>query len=115
MSEPILYKSYVDYDIPTSIHIEQKETTITRGVFVNGIRIHTDVLVNSITISPDLPSGLYIDSVQQVITGTYQDTFTGRKCYTITASNSYGSTHNTLCFIFTSMSLEQFLIYRFSH
>ena len=112
----LLYRDHiVDYDTPTSIHIEQEETIITRGVFIYGIQIHTDALVNSITFSPKLPSGLYIDSVRQVITGTYQDTFTGRKCYTISASNSYGSTHNTFCFIFTSISLEQFLIYRFSH
>ena len=115
MSESTLLKSCVDYDSPTSIHIEQKETIITRGVFINGIRIHTDALVNTINISPKLPPGLFLDSVRQVITGIYQETFVGRKCYTITASNSYGSTYNTFCFIFTSISPKQLFIYRFAH
>lgn len=104
---------FVDYEKPTNVWVEQQETIITRGVFIKGIQIHTDASIETITSSPSLPSGLYIDPVRGVITGIYQDLYVGKSCYTIRASNRYGVTFSDVCFIFTSICAQFVLIPRF--
>ena len=68
------------------------------------IPITSNTAITSFTISPALPEGLLLDSASGTISGSVASTATTGTSYTVTATNSFGSTTTSFAFIIKDVS-----------
>ncbi|MCF8319299.1 MAG: gliding motility-associated C-terminal domain-containing protein [Sphingobacteriaceae bacterium] len=88
---------------PANLTYTPSTQTLRRNTPMNNmVPTATGGAVISYSISPNLPAGLSINPTTGVISGTLTAALTGSQTYTVTATNSGGSTTATITLIFNS-------------
>ncbi|MDA3822411.1 MAG: putative Ig domain-containing protein [Bacteroidales bacterium] len=85
-----------ELNAPTSLSYTVSSAKYTKNTTITANRPTVDQDCDDWTISPDLPTGLEMDSVTGIITGTPSGLQIEAETYTVTASNSDGSTSTTI-------------------
>ncbi|MCP5500323.1 MAG: putative Ig domain-containing protein [Leptospiraceae bacterium] len=80
---------------PSSIAYNTSQLTAKVGVAITNLNPTVSGIATSYSISPSLPTGLSLNTTTGVISGTPTEAKANTQ-YTITASNTYGSTNTTL-------------------
>ena len=89
--------------IPSSLSYSPSTQTVRTGIVItNMIPTSSGGAVDSYTISPNLPAGLTINPTTGVISGSLTQALTGSTTYTVTATNSGGSTTAEIKLIFNT-------------
>lgn len=73
--------------------------TLYTDIAMEPIPIHCNTAINSFTVNPSLPEGMVLDSQSGMITGTLTSVEAQDTVYTVTATNSLGSTSTTFTFL----------------
>ena len=100
-SSSILRLTPIPTPIPIALNYSGSPFTFTQGTAISTITSAVTGTVSSCTSSPNLPTGLILNNTTCSISGT-PTTFQTTTNYTITASNSVGSTSTSISIQVTS-------------
>ena len=97
------------FSSPTFLSIGSEEVVILKNVYTDCIPIHSNTILRSFSISPDLPPGLNIDSHRSCIGGIFSGNNYGKHDFLLEGWNSYGFTKATITLYFSSHFFSVYL------
>ena len=84
--------------VPTSCSYGFDRMTLYTDIIMEPIPIRCDSAISSFSINPQLPEGMSMDTTTGTISGTLKNGDDQDIVYTVTATNTYGSTTTTFSF-----------------